>query len=263
MSSIKLFINPDNLNMLLEILLDELNVKTSQVQMINNIKLIFNKNIQYFIQNISHSKKALIQLNKEFLSQLISIVHKMFPQIKQEQQFKTINIGVETNNELHTIEDIQHERKNHMEEQYKNKQTEFNTLMNGHKPLEINFAYDIKDDKIVEMQGLIADTIKNRNYDINQIQMAHVANNNNSNNNNNNIKKISWNDENNKEYENDNKTETNKLELIDYSNNLITNDNISKINIQLLELNTKIDNIYSLLLKMHETKCPQVNEIIS
>ena len=34
-----------------------------------------------------------------------------------------------------------------MEEQYKNKQTEFNTLMNGHKPLEINFAYDIKDDK--------------------------------------------------------------------------------------------------------------------
>jgi hypothetical protein len=170
------FSTNNNLELLWDLLLNELNIKTNN-NLIQNVKTIFEANIKPFVLR-ANPNKTLINLNKEFLSQVIIAVNKLIPQLS----YKKINI---TDEEApYTIENIQATRQNNFETELALKQQEFERGINPPKPQLIDFSFEEKDTKITEMDKLIVETINRRKYDIENILKP--------------IKKVSW--DNNTEY---------------------------------------------------------------
>jgi hypothetical protein len=172
------FSTNNNLELLWDLLLDELNIKTNN-NLIQNVKTIFEANIKPFVLR-ANPNKTLINLNKEFLSQVIIAVNKLIPQIS----YKKINITNEEAPAPYTIENIQATRQNNFETELALKQQEFEQGINPPKPQLIDFSFEEKDTKITEMDKLITETINRRKYDIENILKP--------------IKKVSW--DNNTEY---------------------------------------------------------------
>jgi hypothetical protein len=91
MNNISQFLEQDNLELLWEVLLDELNINNSNTKLISNIRIIFESNINPFISK-TNSNINIIDLNKQFLSQLVTAVNRLLPELKQEKNIKRINI---------------------------------------------------------------------------------------------------------------------------------------------------------------------------
>jgi len=154
-------------------LLDELNVNIDNTNLVNNIKIIFNSNINIFVSKINPNI-PLVEMNKIFLSQVIVAVNKLMPNLKYEKEIKRINISEEEINikEPYKIEDIQAFRQNNFEKQFSERKSEFENLISLQKPQELDFKDKSveSEGKILEMESLIAETIMKRNFDIEQIQ---------------------------------------------------------------------------------------------
>jgi predicted DNA-binding protein (UPF0251 family) len=116
----------------------------------------------------------LVNLNKQFLSQVLIAVNRLFPNLKQEQEFKRIQISSEEVSP-YKIEDIRDARQDNFEKQLHLKRSEFENAINANKPKEIDFSEKIDDDKIREMDTLIAETVARRKFDIEQIQNTIVT----------------------------------------------------------------------------------------
>jgi hypothetical protein len=159
------FTEQPNLEMLWDILLDELKIRAKPSAFINNIQTVFNSNINPFIIKAS-PKLTLLDLNKQFLKQVILAVHKLFPNLSQEANFKKINITNEEVLEAYKIEDIHTERQTEFDKQLKLKQNELETYMTLTKPNAISFADNMADNKIVEMDSLIAEKMAQRDSDL-------------------------------------------------------------------------------------------------
>ena len=73
---INIFSNKENLNMLWEVLLDELKIKSSpnNKAVINVIQDVFHSNISQFITKINPSS-GLMEINKLFLKQVLIYDH--------------------------------------------------------------------------------------------------------------------------------------------------------------------------------------------
>jgi hypothetical protein len=265
------FSTKQNIQLLWEILLDELNIKTNN-NLIQNIRNIFDANIKPFLSK-ANPNKTLINLNKDFLSKVIIAVNKLIPNLKQEQNIIKINITNEEVELPYTIENIQASRQNNFERELSNKQKEFETIINPPKPQSIDFSFKEKDTKISqgeEMEKLIAQTIYQRNYDIQQIKNNNNEKSDNEKNDNNLIerenvdktnKKVSWDDteyliteQNNNDINNDDDDNIlNNLKKILNNNNNIENvmDEDDKptnnIYIEIRNINTKLNEIYNLL----------------
>jgi len=108
-------------------------------------------------------------LNKQFLSQLLIAVNRLFPNLKQEQDLKRIQISSEEVTP-YKIEDIREVRQDNFEKQVSQKRADFENYINLNKPKELDFSEKIEDDKITEMDTLIAQTVARRKFDIEQIQ---------------------------------------------------------------------------------------------
>lgn len=160
-----------NLNLLWEVLLDELDIKgnANNKTIISNIQAVFHSNISPFINKIS-PVAGLMETNKLFLKQVLIAVNRLFPNLKQDQQIRRINIGEEEVNELYKVEDIHSARQTNFEKQVQQKREEFDSLAAFKKPKELNFSEKYDDGKITEMQSLIAETISRRNFEIEQYQ---------------------------------------------------------------------------------------------
>jgi hypothetical protein len=166
------FINSKNLSMLWEVLLDELHINTTNPGPIfQNIKTIFESNVNLFKVR-ANPNAGLMNLNKQFLNQLLIAVNQLFPNLKQEQQMKRINISEEVIiDEPYKVEDIQSARQSDFEKQLTNKRTEFENSINGKKPKPIDFSDKVEPElKITEMEALIAETMAKRKFDIEQLQ---------------------------------------------------------------------------------------------
>jgi hypothetical protein len=168
------FSNKQNLLLLWEVLLDELDIKgnTNNKTIISNIQAVFHSNIAPFINKIS-PVAGLMETNKLFLKQVLIAVNRLFPNLKQDQQIKRINIGeeeVKEVNQLYKVEDIHSARQSNFEKQVQQKREEFDSLAAFKKPKELNFSEKYDDGKITEMQSLIAETISRRNFEIEQYQ---------------------------------------------------------------------------------------------
>ena len=235
--SIQHFINPKNLAMLWEVLLDELHINSpNSGPVIQNIKTVFDGNVNLFKVR-ANPNMGLMNLNKQFLNQLLIAVNQLFPNLKQEQlqqqQLKKINISDEvlTIDEPYKVEDIHTMRQNDFEKQLISKRAEFENSINGKKPKPIDFSDKTEPElKITEMEALIAETMAKRKFDIDQIQGQKESNQNTTP-----IKKsVSFND--------------NITQIEDYSDtNTNTNTNINREDNE--ENISNINNIFSKLKK--------------
>ena len=70
------FTNKENLNLLWNVLLDEFNINNSNKKLINNIKIVFESNINPFILK-ANPRSNIMELNKLFLSQVVLAVNKL------------------------------------------------------------------------------------------------------------------------------------------------------------------------------------------
>jgi hypothetical protein len=153
--------------MLWDVLLDELNIRTKPTAFISHIQSVFNSNINPFLLNASTKQTlTLMELNKHFLKQVMLAVHKLFPALSQEQHFKKINITNEDVVEAYKIEDIHTERQTEFEKQLKQKQNELESYMTLTKPQSVSFADTASDNKIIEMDSLVAEKLAQRDSEL-------------------------------------------------------------------------------------------------
>ena len=92
------FLNKQNMKLLWDVLLDELNIDTNNKSILTNVRTVFESNIQPFTKNTSanlNGNTQLVGLNKLFLSQVLIAVNRLFPNLKQEQEYKRIQISSE------------------------------------------------------------------------------------------------------------------------------------------------------------------------
>ena len=169
-TNVSKFLTKQNLKLLWEVLLDELRIDPTNKAVVANIRTVFESNINPFTKNTSvNSNVQLVNLNKQFLSQVVIAVNRLFPNLGQEKDFKRIQISSEEVMSPYKIEDIHEARKDDFENQLKIKRSEFENSINLQKPKEMDFTEKIDDGKIKEMDTLIAETIARRNFDIEQI----------------------------------------------------------------------------------------------
>ena len=169
-TNVSKFLNKQNIKLLWDVLLDELRIDPTNKTVLSNIRTVFESNINPFTKNTSvNSNVQLVNLNKQFLSQVVIAVNRLFPNLGQEKDFKRIQISSEEVMSPYKIEDIHEARQDDFENQLKLKRNEFENSINLQKPKELDFTEKIDDGKIKEMDALIAETIARRNFDIEQI----------------------------------------------------------------------------------------------
>jgi hypothetical protein len=167
MSDIKHFLEKANINLLWEVLLDELDVNENNIKLIDKIKVIFTSNMEHFVASVSkniNNKIKLVELNKQFLSQIILAVKKLL--FSTNSQMKKITIANEEINEPYKIEDIHLSRQHNFESQVEKKRVELDKFMTPEKPKALDFSDKKKDGKITAMDSLIAEKMAERELDI-------------------------------------------------------------------------------------------------
>ena len=168
--NIKNFLNNKNVIMLWEVLLDELHINPNSSTVVQNIKTVFDGNISLFTTR-ANPTAGLMNMNKLFLNQVLIAVNQLFPNLKQEQQMKLINISEEIIGEPYNVEDIHNARQTDFEKQVSDKRNEFESSINLKKPQPVDFSDKVEPEmKIMEMEALIAETMAKRKFDIEQIQ---------------------------------------------------------------------------------------------
>jgi hypothetical protein len=169
MSVLSQFTNKQNLKLLWEVLLDELHINTSNKSLISNIRTVFESNINPFASR-ANTKVHIMELNKQFLSQVVLAVNRLFPNMKQEQNIKRITISDEEVSEPYKIEHIHASRQSDFEKEVERKRMEMENYMTPQKPRELDFSDRNSDGKIQAMDSLVADKMAQRNLEIEQFQ---------------------------------------------------------------------------------------------
>ena len=173
-----MFTNKNNLKLLWEVLLDELNINKTNTKLIENIRTVFESNINPFSSR-ANPKLQIIELNKQFLSQVVLAVNRLFPTLKQDQNIKKITISDEEVldfKEPYKIEDIHASRQSEFEKDVERKRIEMENYMTPPKPRELDFSDRNLDGKIKAMDSLVADKMAQRNIEIEQIQNNNYSN---------------------------------------------------------------------------------------
>jgi hypothetical protein len=253
MSYVQQFTTIKNLTMLWDVLLDELHIDIEHKQIIHNIKTVFDGNISLFTTR-ANPNTGLMNLNKQFLNQVLIAVNQLFPNLKQEQQMKRISISNEVLDEPYKVEDIHNARQTDFEKQVINKRNEFDNSINVKKPKPVDFSDKTDNNiKITEMEALIAETVANRKYDIEQIHGT------NTNTVVKGVKKVSFNDNENvtlhiDEFE-DNQINTNNIfsklkKMVITEPDKIELDKPELIDKRFNEMNNKIDTLFTMMQQM-------------
>ena len=170
------FLEKQNVDLLWDILLDA----ESAFIMKNNgrykepIQKNFITIVKNFYEQEKRSQQSLMELNKKIVSILI---HSWIPMLKREEEEQQQNEKREKKKDkekekepiLFTVEEIQNNRKTQFEKELSEKESDFRNAMTQSTPPVIDF-HEKKDEPISEMEKLIAETIAQRNFEINQIQ---------------------------------------------------------------------------------------------
>lgn len=164
LEALNAFKMPSNIEMLWEVLLNELRINPTNK---DNIRTVFDTNLPIFVSSIlnKRNKYSIMDLNKEFLSQVVLAVNKLFP--KQNVNVKRITITDEEVGEPYKIEDVHASRQSDFDKELERKRIELETYMMPPKPRELNFSDNMTIDKITSMDSIIAEKITQRNMEIN------------------------------------------------------------------------------------------------
>ena len=154
------FLSSQNIGLIWDLLSDEPTIRDLPQNKQENAYNTFIKNIQLFhkneVENEPEDNLQLVSLNKKFLM----IMTKMM-----RNELVTTNNLVEPPKK-YTIEDIQSERQKMFENQLNQRKNEFERYNAPKKPPVPNFTENIENDKIKNIDELIAQAISQRNFDI-------------------------------------------------------------------------------------------------
>jgi hypothetical protein len=172
-TSLTQFTNKQNIKLLWDVLLDEFKINTSNKTLVNNIKTVFESNISPFTLR-ANNQLNVMELNKQFLSQVVLAVNRLFPNLsnlqKQEQNIKRITISDEEVSEPYKVEDIHASRQSEFEKEVDKKRMELENYMIPQKPKELDFSDNNSDGKIKAMDSLVADKMSQRNIEFEMFQ---------------------------------------------------------------------------------------------
>uniref|UniRef100_A0A6C0LBU4 Uncharacterized protein n=1 Tax=viral metagenome TaxID=1070528 RepID=A0A6C0LBU4_9ZZZZ len=168
------FLEKQNIDLLWDILLDAESVfiMKNNGQYKEPIQKNFITIVKNFYEQEKRSQQSLMELNKKMVSILI---HSWMPMLKREEEEQQKEKEKEQQKEkekepiLFTVEEIQQDRKTQFERELSEKENDFRNAMTQSIPPVIDF-HEKKDEPISEMEKLIAETIAQRNFEINQIQ---------------------------------------------------------------------------------------------
>jgi len=157
------FITNENIDLLWEIILEEEFIR----KVVSREKIVEFRN--YFIVQIKEFQNVtaklnipLVQLNKQFITNFMTVMRSQQPQppVPPPNQ----------NKQLYTSQEIQAERKSQFENDLTRKQNEFTRGMSVPVPEIPKFGEDLDKPIGSAMDELIAKTLAERNYEIQQIQ---------------------------------------------------------------------------------------------
>lgn len=160
--SIVQFKTTQNLSLLWDVFLDELQVSHTNKELMANIRSVFESNIGPFTAR-ANQNTSIMELNKQFLKQIVLAVNRLFPYLKQ---MKKITITDEEVSSPYKIEDIHASRQSDFEREVEKKQMEMDSYLTLKKPQQVNFSDNNYDEKIGSMELLISEKIAQRNSEI-------------------------------------------------------------------------------------------------
>ena len=173
------FIEQSNVQMLWDVLreteiYDKMNIyKRGEFQQ----SVLGNINKFYSVEKTSQTpSKNLIEMNKKFIEIMINNLSNQSVSLTVNPELPPLKLK---QNNAYTSKDIQTERQAEFENSLNIKRQDFDNTINIKKPPVPIFS-DNLDEPIREMESLIAQTIAQRNFEIDQIQSVNSMNNSNN-----------------------------------------------------------------------------------
>jgi hypothetical protein len=164
------FLSKQNTDLLWNVLEDEPTIQKMTRQKKEILYKAFSENLNYFFETEKEKGQGLnlTFLNKKFLTQLLKIIRNEnnFPQSQTHLQLQPKNNlkGLEKT-ENYKIEDIQTERLQMFDKQFTQKKKEFENSYHQKKPPVPNFTENIENDKIKNIDELLAQQMAQRKLD--------------------------------------------------------------------------------------------------
>ena len=157
------FLSKENVEMIWELIIDEELMKHKTANEMSVFQQFFINKIRSFYEKEKILNKSLMNMNKEFIENIFEIL-----QSNNNNNNNNNNANIVENKEI-MGEDIKISRVNNFEKEFLKKQNEFSSSMAMRIPEKPKFDDEL-DKPIGEMEDLIARTLAQRNFDIEQIQ---------------------------------------------------------------------------------------------
>jgi len=170
------FITTENIEMLWEIILDDIKDKFRTKEHVAHARGFYINQARIFFEREKSINQNLIQMNKNFITQIMASFsslkqqpHQSQQQPQQPQKINILNSAPDDKGHF-TIEDLHSERMNAFEKSLAEKQNDFNNAMTIPVPEAPNFNDGKLDEPIGgSMSELIARTLAQRNFDMEEI----------------------------------------------------------------------------------------------
>ena len=163
MSGINAFLTNENASTLWEVLKENA-FKNKTPQEVVAINSSFSQRMSGFFDEDRGNSKNLIELNKKFIISFMKTpTTKVNTPLVQESLMPGNNRG------LYKVEDIQEARLQQFGKQYEQRKQEFENSMTTRMPEPPKFTDNKSDSPLENVESLIAETMRQRNFDIEQI----------------------------------------------------------------------------------------------
>jgi hypothetical protein len=169
------FVQNENIEMLWDVISDEDIFKYLSQNIQYNIQQLFINNVKGFYENERTTTNTLKDLNKKYILLILNYIKTTYPykptKIKIHDDESTQNQM--NTNELITFEEIQNDRQNKFDKEYTKKQQEFENSMTIQKPSVPDFSDKDSDGPIKEMDKIIEQMQKQRNYEVEEFNRTY------------------------------------------------------------------------------------------
>lgn len=162
--SISEFTREQNVTMLWEVISDEDLYKCLLSENKTNVYQLFANNIAGFYNSEKSKIHSLVDINKKYILLILNYIKKSY--VQETNKIKIYNEPVK---ESITYEDLQNDKRNKFERDLGRRQEEFEEYMTPKVPDVPQFADVMNDTPIKEMDRIIKEMEKQRNYEMEEI----------------------------------------------------------------------------------------------